>query len=96
MGIALHFFTRSEPKRQDLSGVPFSLGCSPCERSQGVQETRDTDEAPFRLALRIFLVCGELLIGVVVGFCIGSAFTAFVGEWFRPSGNLVADRSGCD
>ena len=57
VGFALHFFSSSEPKRQDLAGVPTSLSCSPCEGNQGMQETRDTDGAPFRLAL--FLVCGN-------------------------------------
>ena len=58
-----------------------------------MHENLDTEQAPFRLALGIFLVYGGLLLGVVVSFCVGSAFSAFVSEWFRSSGNLVADRS---
>ena len=93
VGLALHFFSKSEPKRQEPPGIPISLSFSPCEGKQDLHENLDTEQRPFRLTLGILLVCGGLLVGVVVGFCVGSAFTAFVSRWFRPSGNLVADRS---
>ena len=86
VGLALHFFSKSEPKRQELSGIPI-------EGNQGLDENLDTDQAPFRLSLWIFLVCGGMLVGVVVGFCVGGAFTAFVSGWFRSLGNLMAFRS---
>ena len=93
VGLALHVFSKSEPKRQELSGILISLSCSSCEGNHCLHENLDTDQAPFRLALGIFLVCGGLLEGVVVGVCVGGAFTVFVSGWFRSSHNLVVDRS---
>ena len=92
VGLALHFLSRSEPKRQETPRIPISLSCSPCEGNLDLHENLDTEQASFRLTLGIFLICGGLLVGVVIGFCVGSAFTAFIG-WFRSSGNLVTDRS---
>ena len=45
VGLALHFFSSSEPKRQLLPGVLVSLRCPPCEGSQGVQENLNTEQA---------------------------------------------------
>ena len=61
--------------------------------SQDLHENLDANQTPFRLALGVFIIGGGLLVGVVVGFRVGSAFTAFVSGWFRSSVYLVADRS---
>ena len=79
--------------RQEPPGIPISLTWCLCEGNQDLHENLDTEQALFRLTPGIFLVRGGLLVGVVVGFCVGSAFTAFVSGWFRYSGNLVANRS---
>ena len=63
-GIALHFFSRSVPKRQELPGVPISLSCSLCEREPRLAGDSRHERSTVPLGSWDFpRVCG------IVGWC---------------------------